>query len=117
MADRIKNVDALNTEDELLQKIKSKNITLTRANRALIHILLNIKRKAFNEYIMIILFTMPDFYYEKRSLPQSAGLRNTEGFLLLRLVVSINCWIPEECKCQLNIFATHLYNQVIYDKY
>src|SRR5690606_32222329 len=40
LADRIKNVDALQySMDELLQKIKSKNITLTRANRALIHIL------------------------------------------------------------------------------
>jgi predicted nucleotidyltransferase len=51
LADRIKNVADFDFQySELTQKIKSKNLTLTRINRALIHLLLNIKTEAFEEY-------------------------------------------------------------------
>jgi predicted nucleotidyltransferase len=121
LADRIKNVDALQySMDELLQKIKSKNITLTRANRALIHILLNIKRKAFNEYINDnIIYYARILAMRKEASPLIRRIKKHGRLPVITKIGGVHKLLDTRGMQMLNqnIFATHLYNQVIYDKY
>lgn len=121
IADRIKNIDIQGQSiTELLQAIKTKNITLTRVSRALIHVLLNIKKEAFQDYIE------NDIVYYARIL----GIKKEASHLIRR--IKSHGGLPVITKLagsdkQLNtlgsrmlnhdIFATHLYNQVLYDKF
>lgn len=121
LADRIKNIDIQNYSiNELIQMVKSKNITLTRVNRALIHILLNIRSKDFQEYMN------DETIYYARIL----GIKKEASHLIRRIKKADRTQVitkVSKAKEQLDflgmkmlnqdIFATHLYNQVVYEKF
>lgn len=121
LADRIKNLSDYNSSiSELVGSIKTKNITLTRINRALLHILLNIRSETVEAY------RSKGYAFYARVL----GIKK-ESSLLLRKIEKEGS-IPiitkvSKAKDQLNelgmsmlsqdIFAAHLYNQAVYEKY
>ncbi len=102
------------------QEIKTRNMTLTRINRALLHLLLNIKTEEVRE--------LQGCGYVPYA--RVLGIRK-ESSRLLKLIES-NGRIPvitkvsraeqqlDETGLKLlskDIFASHLYNQAVYDKY
>lgn len=121
MADRIKNIRDTNCSIEDFYKIiKSKNLTLTRINRALLHIMLNIRKKDMEEYC-------------KNGYSQYArllGLKKDASFLLRKIekagalpvitrlsradrqLTPLGMQMLKE-----DINATHLYNRIVYGKY
>lgn len=121
LADRMKNIFNYDMSIlELTQHIKTKNMTLTRINRALIHLLLNIKLEAFQEY------NQNNYTAYARVL----GVKK-ESSHLLRKISTIGR-IPVITKVsnaenQLDalgmrmliedLFAAHIYNQAVYEKY
>ena len=121
MADRIKNIDMHSQGiTELAQNIKTKNITLTRVNRALIHTLLNIKKDLMLKYLE------NDIIYYARIL----GMRKEASHLIRKIrksdrlpVITKVSRADKQLKplgmqmLNQDIFATHLYNQNIYNKY
>lgn len=122
IADRIKNIDIQGLSmEELSQSIKTKNITLTRVNRALIHVLLNIRKESFQEYI-----DDDNLIYYLRLL----GMKKEASHLLRKIknqgrlpVITKTSRAYKQVDTlgmrMLNqdILATHLYNQVIHDKF
>lgn len=121
MADRIKNIDIINTNiHDLLQNIKTKNITLTRVNRALIHVLLNIKADD------ILKYTSDKTIYYGRILGMKMEathlirkIKNSGGLPIITKVSKANKQLDAIGMNMLNqdIFATHVYNQAVYKKY
>jgi predicted nucleotidyltransferase len=121
LADRMKNLSGCNLEyTELTQKIKTKNMTLTRINRALIHLLLNIQTDTFKEY------NRNGYTPYARVL----GIRKESSHLLR--TIAANGSIPiitkvSKAEEKLNdlgremlaedLFATHIYNQAVFEKY
>lgn len=121
LADRIiKVTDIDNSLVSLTKRVKTKNLTHTRINRSFIHLLLNIREEAFREYIR------NGYTFYARVL----GLREEASHLLRRITDNSN--IPVITKVakaeeQLSsigmqmlsedIFATHVYNQAIQEKY
>ena len=121
LADRLKkHSDPHKTISEFAQDIKTKNLTLTRINRAIIHMLLNIKAETVQEY-------------NKKGYTQFArvlGVKKESSHLLRK--IEQNESIPIITKVskaeqqlsplalrmlQEDILAAHLYNQAIYEKY
>jgi len=121
LADRMMNIIDYNVSiTELTKNIKTKNMTLTRINRALIHLLLNIQSDNFREY------NRNGYSPYARVL----GIKKESSHLLRKIIK--NGKIPVITKVskaseQLDalgmkmlsedLFATHLYNQAIYEKY
>lgn len=121
IADRIKSMDIWQLGiSELSQRIKTKNITLTRVNRGLIHVLLNIYQEEFREYLD------DNIIYYARIL----GMRKEASHLIRKIKKQGR--LPVINKVSLaykqldslglrmlkqDIFASHLYNQIIYDKF
>jgi len=121
LADRLKNIsDYSYNITDLTQEIKTKNMTLARINRALIHLLLNIKTNNLMEY------NRNGYVQYARVL----GVKK-ESSLLLRQIEQIER-IPIITKVSKadekldflgkrmlkeDIFASLLYNQAIYHKY
>lgn len=121
LANRIYDTSFLNlTFPQLAQKIKSRQWTLTRINRGLIHLLLNLYSDDFKVY------NESGFTQYARLL----GFRKTASHLI-RLIAK-NERIPVITKVadakgklsevglsmfQEDIFAAHLYNQVVFQKY
>ncbi len=121
LADRLNNrSNYYSSFSELANDIKTKNMTLTRINRALIHILLNLKNEALNEY------NANGYAQYARVL----GMKKS-GSHLLRKIEKQN-HIPIITKVskaqsilsplafqmlQEDLFAAHLYNQIVYAKY
>ncbi|NLP33839.1 MAG: nucleotidyltransferase [Clostridiales bacterium] len=121
LADRMKNISNPDyTMEELVQHLKTKNFTLTRINRALLHMLLNIRKGTF------------DSYNKKGFTPYARilGIKK-ESSHLLRTIADIGR-IPiirkvSQASKQLDplamqmlsedILATHLYNQAVYERY
>ncbi|MGB8455005.1 MAG: nucleotidyltransferase [Anaerocolumna sp.] len=113
------NTQGLNFK-ELAGKIKTRQWTLTRINRVLIHLLLNLYSDNFNEY-------KESGYAQYARL---LGFKKTSSHLIREILKNEN--IPvitkmADAKEQLSsigltmlkedIFAAHLYNQVAYNKY
>lgn len=121
LAKRLKNFPNYHGSlSSLTQEIKTKNITLTRVNRALIHLLLNIKTEDLRLYQN----------HGYISYARVLGIRKESSRLLKQIEKSGR--IPvitkvskaeeqlDECGMRLlstDIFASHLYNQAVYDKY
>lgn len=125
MAERIKNTEISgsipeSTATQLARKIKSKNITLTRINRALIHVLLNIKSEEFRDYME------NGIVYYARIL----GMKKDASALIRK--IKIHGSIPVITKVadasrqldsigmkMLNqdILSAHIYNQIVYEKF
>ncbi|MDF2944477.1 MAG: hypothetical protein K0S01_3335 [Herbinix sp.] len=121
LAERMKNIPDFNLSiEELAQMIKTKNMTLTRINRALIHLLLNIRSEDFAEY------NQSGYALYARVL----GIRKEASHLLREIEKSGKTPIitkVSKAGSQLDVlgkrmlsedlFATHIYNQAIYEKY
>jgi predicted nucleotidyltransferase len=121
MADRLKNISDYNkTITELIHMIKTKNMTLTRINRAMIHLLLNIRSDSFLEY------NQNGFVPYARVL----GIRKEASPLLRKIEQAASIPIIKKvskAKEQLDVtgmrmlsedlFAAHIYNQAVYEKY
>jgi len=121
MADRIKNIRMTNCSiEEFCKAIKAKNYTMTRINRALLHIMLNIRKSSFEAY------QQNGYSRYARIL----GLRKESSGLLRKIYKAGN--IPVITKvsnaaCKLDdlgmrmltedINASHLYNRIVYSKY
>lgn len=105
---------------ELAQTIKTRQWTLTRINRVLIHILLNLRSDAFH------------LYRESGFTPYARllGFKKTSSVLIRNIVKKENLPVitkMADAKKQLSdagltmlqedIFAARLYNQVVYHKY
>ena len=121
LADRMKNTTNYHKSiQELTNEIKSKNMTMTRISRALIHLLLNIKTANLLQY------NSNGYVPYARVL----GVRKDATRLLRH--IDLAGQIPVITKVakahkQLNpiamqmlsedIFATHLYHQIVYEKY
>ncbi|NLZ83280.1 MAG: nucleotidyltransferase [Clostridiales bacterium] len=120
-ADRIRNLsDTHISIKELANNLKSKNLTMTRVNRALIHSLLNIRKDNFEEY------NSQGYSQYARVL----GVKKESSHLLRKITEGER--IPvitkvSDARKQLNplamsmlsedIFAAHTYNQAVYEKY
>ncbi len=121
LADRMKNTAGVNCSyAELASRLKTKNLTLTRINRALFHLLLNIRTDELATYKMM----------GYTSYARILGIRRDASRLLRS--IQDNSRIPVITKVsqarkildatQLrmlsgDIFAAHLYNQAVYAKY
>lgn len=125
LAARIKNMNIVNsilntTIKDLSLAVKTKNITLTRLNRALIHALLNIKTETFREFVG------KDIIYYARIL----GMKKETSHLIRQ--IKSHGDIPVITKVsnafrqldaiglkmlEQDIFAAHLYNQIVYEKF
>ncbi|TAH75149.1 MAG: nucleotidyltransferase [Anaerolineaceae bacterium] len=121
IADRIKNTDLQNQSiTELSQTIKTKNITLTRVNRALIHTLLNIKRDTFREYLDdSIIYYARVLGMKKEASHLIRKIKKFERLPVITKVSRADKQLDTLGMRMLNqdIFATHLYNQNLFDKY
>lgn len=121
LADRIKNIDIQNYSiSELIQMFKTKNITLTRVNRALIHVLLNIKKTNFQEYLDDkIIYYARILGMKKEASHLLRMIKKNSDISLITKVSTAYKQLDFLGMRMLNqdIFATHLYNQVVYEKY
>lgn len=121
LAERIKKLPDLNMDiASLTQHIKTKNMTLTRINRALIHILLNIKSDSIKEYIA------SDYTFYARVLgikkESSTLLREIRKFGRIPVITKVSDASDQLDATGLqmlseDILASHIYNQAIYEKY
>jgi predicted nucleotidyltransferase len=122
IADRIKNTDIQGLSmDELSQSIKTKNITLTRVNRALIHVLLNIRKESFQEYIDDV---YPVYYLRLLGMKKEAShlLRKIKDQGKLPVITKVSRAYKQldtlgMRMLEQDILATHIYNQVMHDKF
>ncbi len=121
LADRMANIrNTFVSIAELTRQIKTRNVTHTRINRALIHLLLNIRKDTFDGFLL------NGYTFYARVL----GLRRASSHLLRR--ITDHGQIPVITKVtkadnQLgplgrqmlsqDIFAAHIYNQAVYGKY
>jgi predicted nucleotidyltransferase len=121
MADRIKNTDMQNLSiTELAQAIKTKNITLTRVNRALIHVLLNIKKDLLQEYIdNDIVYYARVLGMKKEASHLIRKIKKQERLPIITKVSKAGEQLDALGIQMLNqdIFATHLYNQNLFEKH
>lgn len=121
LADRMKHI--LNYEisiSELSKALKTKNLTLTRINRALIHMLLNITANTFEEYNR----------HGYASYARVLGIKETSSHLLRKaskigripIITKVSTAEKQLDSLGMQMFsqdllATHLYNQAIYEKF
>lgn len=120
-ADRIGNLsDTHMSIKELANKLKSKNLTMTRVNRALIHTLLNIRKDKFDEY------NSNGYTQYARVL----GVKKESSHLLRKITeggrIPVITKVSDARKelsplamsmLSEDIFAAHLYNQAVYEKF
>lgn len=121
LADRIKNLQYANCDyEEFCKRIKSRNYTLTRINRALLHIILNIRKNSMQAYCS-------NGYTQYARI---LGLRKDSSGLLrmiykngrLPVITKLSRAEEELDKLGLqmlaeDINASHLYNSILYSKY
>ena len=121
LADRLKNITDYNLSvAELTQNIKTKNVTLTRINRALIHLLLNIRNESIEAYnqngycgYARILGMKKESSHLLRTIEKSGRIP------ILTKVSKAEKQLDSLGMCMLSedIFATHLYYQAVYEKF
>lgn len=116
--DRLKN----NTYSfsNLSLEVKTKQITLTRVNRSLLHILLNMQKESFNEfnnqgysqYARLLGF-------KKDASKLIRQMKDINGIPIITKVADASKNLSKlgNKMLQQDIFATDLYNRVIYEKY
>lgn len=121
LADRLMNIqNTYLSIAELTKQIKTRNVTHTRINRALAHLLLNIKDDALVDYMQ----NGCSFY------ARVLGLRRSSSHLLRRItdighipvitkVTKAESQLEPLGRQMLSedIFAAHIYNQAVYGKY
>lgn len=121
LADRMKNIRQYNLSiSQLAIDLKTKNLTLTRIQRSLIHLLLNIRSTSLQDYMD------NGYVFYARLL----GMKKESSHLLQKIEESKRIPIIKKlskAKEQLNplglqmlsedIFAAELYHQAVYEKY
>lgn len=121
LADRIKNISIENYSiGQLSQMIKTKNITLTRVNRALIHVLLNIKKDDFNKYLDDkIIYYARLLGMNKNASHLIRRIKDQDGLPVITKLSRAKDQLDGLGMQMLNqdIFASHIYNQTIYELY
>ncbi len=121
LADRIKNTDLTECSvSKLSMDIKSKNVTLTRINRALIHVLLNIKTETFKEYINDGIIYYARILGMKKETSHLVRMIKKHGDIpVITKVANSYRQLDSKGMSMLNqdIFASHLYNQAVYAKF
>jgi predicted nucleotidyltransferase len=121
LADRLTNITDYNKSvEELALDIKTKNITLTRVNRALIHMLLNIRfadleeysRNGYSQYARVL-------GIKKESSRLLRKIEKAERIPIITKVAKADKQLNSSAlrMLELDILAAHLYNQVVYEKY
>ena len=121
LADRLKKLPGQNfTYHELVRNIKTKNMTLTRIHRALIHILLNIQatsmesycRSGYSRYARIL-------GVRQESTPLLRSIDKAGRIPVITRVSKAEKQLDTigMQMLQEDIFAAHLYNQTVYQKF
>lgn len=121
LADRMKNNRNYNLSiSELSMQLKTKNLTLTRINRSLIHLLLNIRRDSLNSYCD------NGYIFYARLLGMKKGsshlLKKIEAVSRIPIISKLSKANEQLDRLGMQMlsedtFAANLYNQVIYEKY
>jgi Predicted nucleotidyltransferase len=116
MADRILKIIALNNYnfEELIAKVKTKQYTYSRITRALIHVVLDVKKTEINkarenkyaQYIRILGF-------RKKSTPLLKEIKDNATLPVISKLTSDN--IPALLHAE--ILGTDIYNIIVYSKY
>lgn len=121
LADRLANLQDFNMSIlELCQHIKTKNVTLTRINRALCHSLLNIKKETFEQYKDNgYIFYARVLGIKKASSHLLRQITKMEKIPIITKVSKADEQLDPLGKQMLSedLFATHVYNQAVYEKY
>lgn len=121
LAERIKNIgDNSCSIEDFYRKIKSKNLTLTRINRALLHIMLNIKKtdmdmyckNGYSQYARLLGFKK-DASVLLRKIEKAGEIP-----VITKLSRADRQLTPAAMKMLTeDINASHLYNRIVYSKY
>ena len=121
LAERLKNFKEYHTDiATLTQNIKTRNMTLTRINRALIHMLLNIKSDRMKEYIEGDYTPYARILgVKKESTPLLRHIEKQGRIPVITKVSKAEKQLDEIGLRMLSedIFASDIYNQAIYQKY
>lgn len=120
LANRIKNNTCPLSYAQFASEIKSRQWTLTRVNRVLIHILLNLKQtnlKEYNETGYTKYARLLGFKKESSHLLRQ--ITTNELIPVITKMGDAYKYLDNHGKSMLNedIFASHLYNQVVYFKF
>ena len=105
---------------ELSQLIKTRNMTLTRINRALIHILLNIKSETIEKFMGMGYTPYARILGIKKESTSLLRHIEKQGNIPLITKVSKATEQLDELGMQMlsqDIFAAEIYNQAVYLKY
>ncbi len=121
LADRMTNHKDLHCSfEELLLSIKSKNLTRSRVNRAIIHILLNIKNDTFQEYCKNgYVFYARVLGFQKSASSLLRKVQDSERIPVITKLAQATHELDSYGSKMLStdILATHIYNQAVYEKY
>ena len=120
LAERLKNIKDFNVNITTLAKnIKTRNMTLTRINRALIHILLNIQSDAMEQYMRMGYTPYARILGLQKESTALLRLIEKQGRIPMITRVSKAAEQLDELGMQMlsqDIFAADIYNQAIYQK-
>ncbi len=121
LAERLKNIKDYNMSImALAQRIKTRNVTLTRINRALIHILLNIKSDTMEQYMAMGYTPYARILgIKKESTYLLRQIEKQERIPLITKVSKATKQLDQLGMQMLSqdIFAADIYNQAVYQKY
>lgn len=121
LADRMKNISSFDyTMEELAQHLKTRNLTLTRINRALTHMLLNICKDTFDAYNRNGYTPYARILgIKKESSHLLRTIANNGRIPIVRKVSKASKQLDPLAMQMLSedLFATHLYIQAIFEKY
>lgn len=121
MAGRIKNIRDTNCSiEDFYRIIKSKNLTLTRINRALLHIMLNIRKSEINEYSQNGYAQYARILgFRKEAAPLLRLIDKNSRLPIITKVSKAERMLDEPGRQMLSadINAAHLYNRIVYEKY
>jgi predicted nucleotidyltransferase len=121
LAERLKNLKDYNQSlGTLIQEIKTKNMTLTRINRALIHVLLNIRTEALQNYISADYTPYARILgIKKESTPLLRSIEKNGRIPVITKVSKANQQLDPLGMQMLSedIFAADIYQQAVYQKY
>lgn len=121
LANRIKGINTIGLSFPMLaQGIKSRHLTLTRINRILIHILLNLytqnfesyNKSGYTQYARILGFKKASTHLLRQIVKYNRIPVITKMGDATNLLSEIGLNMLKE-----DVFAAHLYNQVVYHKY
>ena len=121
LADRMLNIPDLDKNiSALLKSLKTRNVTQTRINRAMIHLLLNMKEETINGYKENgYTFYARLLGIRRESTRLLRKITDMEGIPVITKVAKANEQLDTLGLQMLSedIFAAHIYNQAIFEKF